>query len=340
MRKVNNTKLNRDLKYDINEAKLVEFNNILAEYKRIIDDINSIAGYSIENINRTSFITHLLAKKSSIGTNTIEKVIVDEETLETELVSKSDKYKNEDRIKVVINFLKYYEINSPLDWDNLSNNIKDIHKDIFKGVIKNAGKFKKQVNFIPEEKEFLDPELVEIELAKLGSFIANSSFHNIAIAAIAHAKFIEIHPFPDGNGRMGRLLSNKLIERLYGVPIWIDEAMSKTLTRYVSALDSFSFNNNPSEIVNYFIDMTIQQSRRNISLLQDVMDKAIMMSESSDISINKCFYIVSIKSFNVAMFSNEFNIHRATAKSHLDKLVQLGYLEVKELGKTNVYTYK
>ncbi len=292
----------------------------------------------VEKINRISYISHTLAKKSSIGTNTIEKVIIDENELENELVSKSFQNKNNLKILTVINFLNNYKTSNLIDWNNFKEEVSRLHKEIFKGISKtNPGKFKNQKNVIPNTKEFIDPSLVSDELSKMQAFINNSSFSWITIVALSHAKFIEIHPFSDGNGRIGRLISNKLIEKFYEVPLWIDEAMSYTLAQYISALDNFHFNGEGSDIVNYFIEMSIQQINRNSSLIEDMITKANLIKENLNISFDQAFYIVTYKAMSIAKFSKEFNIHRNTAKNILDKLVDNGYMKIIENSKEKIY---
>ncbi len=333
IRKVNNTKLNSDLKYDIDRDLLYEFNLSVKDYKKTIE---SLLGYGV-----TSFVYNMLARKSSIGSNTIENIIVDEDVLESELAAKSKVNKNEDKLKTVINFLNFYSIREPFDFENLSSEIKNVHSKLFKGITNaKAGKFKKLENYIPGTKKFLEPRLVIPELSKLEGFVNNSVFEPIAIAAIAHAKFIEIHPFSDGNGRVGRLFANKLIEHFYKVPLWIDEAMSMTLTQYISALDNFSFDGDATGIVNYFISMSIQQMNRNSKLIGDLVDKTKTMHDSIEVPIEICMYINSNRVVNVSGISKEFNIHRNTAKSYLDKAKDNGYMETIEKGKTLIYKLK
>ncbi len=338
MKQVLNTQLNRNIQYEINESKYAEFLVSIREYKTLLDELDKGYGGYVENINSTSYIVHMLAKKTSIGTNTIEKVIVDEGLIERELISRSKDIENRDKITTVINFLHEYKNIGKIDWSNLKNEISLIHKNIFKGTKgKKPGKFKKEVNYIPDQKIFLAPELVDEELNKLGSFVNNSGFEAIVIAAIAHAKFIEIHPFSDGNGRMGRLLSNKIIEEFYEVPLWIDESMSKTLTTYISALDAFSFDSNASEIINYFIEMSIQQLRRNTILINEVADLANRLFETLKIKSEIAIFIATNKAVNISLLSSVFDIHRNTAKSILESAVEHGYMEKIEGDKVITY---
>ena len=57
------------------------------------------------------------------------------------------------------------------------------------------------------------PELVPDLMADLCSFCNDDSLPAVAQAAIAHAQFETIHPFPDGNGRTGRGLIHLILRR-------------------------------------------------------------------------------------------------------------------------------
>ena len=58
--------------------------------------------------------------------------------------------------------------------------------------------------FVPPPPEYV-PDLLE----DLVSFLNSSDFPPVAQAAIAHAQFETIHPFADGNGRIGRALIHR-----------------------------------------------------------------------------------------------------------------------------------
>jgi Fic family protein len=57
------------------------------------------------------------------------------------------------------------------------------------------------------------PEHVESLLDDLCAFIARTDLAPIAQAAVAHAQFETIHPFADGNGRVGRALISTVLRR-------------------------------------------------------------------------------------------------------------------------------
>jgi Fic family protein len=60
----------------------------------------------------------------------------------------------------------------------------------------------------------LSPELVKAEMDKFLDWLNNDNAHDPVLkAAIAHFWFIIIHPFDDGNGRIGRAITDMLLAR-------------------------------------------------------------------------------------------------------------------------------
>lgn len=84
-----------------------------------------------------------------------------------------------------------------------------------------AGVLRTEQNWIggspsgPRNAEFVPPphEYVERLLGDLAAFMERDDVPAIAQAAIAHAQFETIHPFADGNGRVGRCLIHVILRR-------------------------------------------------------------------------------------------------------------------------------
>jgi Fic family protein len=84
-----------------------------------------------------------------------------------------------------------------------------------------AGRIRAEQNWIggrwssPLDADFVPPPPDEVEplLADLVDFMAREDLPAIVQAAIAHAQFETIHPFADGNGRVGRALIQVVLRR-------------------------------------------------------------------------------------------------------------------------------
>lgn len=96
----------------------------------------------------------------------------------------------------------------------------------------------------PHTATFVPPhhDRVQPAIADLITFIRRDDLPVLAQAAVSHAQFETIHPFPDGNGRTGRallhaLLRNKSLTRNVTVPI--SAGLLADTAGYVAALEAF-----------------------------------------------------------------------------------------------------
>ena len=100
------------------------------------------------------------------------------------------------------------------------------------------------------------PHLVEEHLNKLIENFHSSNEDIIKKVAIFHADFEKIHPFPDGNGRTGRLLMNfELMKE--GFPITIIKKEDRE--DYYNALEKAHSNDDYEDIIS-FIENNVEKS--------------------------------------------------------------------------------
>ncbi|MFA4982605.1 MAG: Fic family protein [Candidatus Micrarchaeia archaeon] len=101
---------------------------------------------------------------------------------------------------------------------------------------------------------WMPPSENEVE-AKFGEFLAwyiksRRNLHPIELAAIAHLKFIEVHPFGDGNGRVARLMTNLVLMRNGYPPINIKV---KDTIPYVKELQYAQNTQKFDKLVDWFV---------------------------------------------------------------------------------------
>ena len=98
-------------------------------------------------------------------------------------------------------------------------------------------------------------------LASFDDAIKNKKTHPLELSAIFHKMFIYSHPFPDGNGRLGRLLSNFILEKFKHPHIII---LKEDRQEYIDALKASEKHNNMLAIVNFFYDTSIKRMQKEI----------------------------------------------------------------------------
>lgn len=125
------------------------------------------------------------------------------------------------------------------------SDIQLFHQVMFEAVHPvSAGTWRKSAVFIqPGAKTTCDPHRIPLELSileaqtKEGLGKAKTPQERIAILAFHHAKFENIHPFRDGNGRSGRLILQAMLEHEVGKDIPLCTTIAKDKTGYLQAMD-------------------------------------------------------------------------------------------------------
>lgn len=128
-----------------------------------------------------------------------------------------------------------------------------------------AGKFRTAQVFISGSHY---PLPTANEIPKLmGEFLAwyqqnETNLHPVKLAALTHQKFVFIHPFIDGNGRVARLLMNLVLLR-FGYPITIIPPILRL--EYITALEKAHYY--PDEFILFIIERVIESLRELLRLL-------------------------------------------------------------------------
>jgi Fic family protein len=78
--------------------------------------------------------------------------------------------------------------------------------------------------------------------------------HPVVVSAILHYNFVRIHPFPDGNGRMARLLMNLIILRNTFTPIMIQPTEK---SEYIQVLNEGHQNHDVNPFVEFIAEKMV-----------------------------------------------------------------------------------
>ena len=117
--------------------------------------------------------------------------------------------------------------------------IQQIHEIVTSGILEEAGKYRtKNVRITGAIKTPPDWSKVVNLIEELIENIQKNEKNPIETSAYLHHRFVEIHPFIDGNGRVARLLTNLYLIGLGYSPIVIKTEDRKKYYRYLKIADA------------------------------------------------------------------------------------------------------
>ncbi|MBI9071402.1 MAG: Fic family protein [Melioribacteraceae bacterium] len=164
--------------------------------------------------------------------------------------------------------------------------IKETHRILLsegRGDNKTPGEFRKSQNWIGgttlKDAVFIPPAHEELPdlLSDFERFINNEelSIPHLVKIAIAHYQFETIHPFLDGNGRIGRLLitlyfvANGIMEKPL---LYLSDFFEKNKTLYYDNLTFVRTRNDLAQWIKYFLTGIIATSEKAVNSLKEIVE--------------------------------------------------------------------
>ncbi len=162
--------------------------------------------------------------------------------------------------------------------------IKDVHRLLLQGVRgehKQPGEYRRSQNWIGgtlKDATYIPPHFSRVDelMSDLEMFVHNTNIevpHLIKIGII-HYQFETIHPFLDGNGRMGRLLitlylvSNGL---LHAPSLYLSDFFEKNKTYYYDNLHRVRTHNDLNQWLRFFLAGIIETSENSIQAFKSII---------------------------------------------------------------------
>lgn len=166
--------------------------------------------------------------------------------------------------------------------------IRAMHEHLMSGSARaSPGQFRRAQNFIGglkiEQARFIPPPPAEVPrlMTDLDRLIRHQpdpeSHYDVSVlsrAAIVHAQFEAIHPFVDGNGRVGRLLFPLMLLADGGHPIHLATFLKCRQREYYDALLDVQMKLRWSPWVDLFLECTIASCRHTVHLLRELRSVA------------------------------------------------------------------
>jgi Fic family protein len=227
--------------------------------------------------------------------------------------------------------------------------IREVHKVLLEGTIdspgKTPGEFRKSQNWIgggsPNTAKFVPPPPSEMmrSLDDLEKFLySEDEYPPLMKAALVHAQFETVHPFLDGNGRTGRLLTTFYLCKL-GIlersVLYLSEYFLNNQQAYYDALNTYhSENGDISVWLDFFLDgvaviaaEAVEVSKKINELSKKDIRKIQSLGRRAKTGIIVLENLYKLPIVNVRKIEEWTGLSRTQANELVNKLIDLGILE-------------
>lgn len=156
--------------------------------------------------------------------------------------------------------------------------IRELHSKVMNGISGSAGKYRIEewgvfnqagMEVMHAPLHILLPDLMQ----EYTAYINGLNEHPCVVSAIAHFVFEKIHPFADGNGRTGRLMSTYLLRKNgFGFEglIPVEKYINEHRSWYYSALEPSS---NCTEFIEFFLESLIAQANLTLEDIKNPQEE-------------------------------------------------------------------
>ena len=340
----------------------------IAQIKSSIGKLNAELEHSIVNAQ----LIQMLTLNESVQSTRIEGTQV---TFADMIEDATKKNKSTEVIEVE-NYQKALSTGISLIQNGMpisSRLIKQLHTILMgnktRGTTSSAGEFRSVQNFIGPTNKIEDAVYIPIGAHEIANYMSNLeyyingekhySFNKVELlkdeclldessdplikTAILHAQFESIHPFLDGNGRMGRILIvlSTMKDGLINQPVFfVSEELEKERIRYYNYLNGVRGKNADwFSWIDFFLDASQRMTDNMLRKLEAttiLANVGIDKINSSNATLNRIWFSTFNKPYvTVSEVAEQLNISVTTARNGLNRLVELKLIDVDQAKRKN-----
>ena len=240
---------------------------------------------------------------------------------------------------------------------------REIHGQLLSGVRgqeKNPGEFRRSQNWIGaancslKEARFIPPNVDDMNQAmdELELYMNERDDYDPLIRiSLIHYQFETIHPFLDGNGRVGRLLILLYLmqQGLISKPIiYISYFLKKNQIEYYDRISEVRRSGNYEQWISFFLEAVSAAAKdsldtvEKLNALHEQNVKKLPKTSRSNDNVRKLFdYIEQFPIIDIKKTSEAFGISYNTVSSAIKKLEQIGILkQTTNASRNRVFSYE
>ncbi len=226
--------------------------------------------------------------------------------------------------------------------------LKETHKYLLskgRGVVKLPGEYRTSQNWIGgatiQDAAFVPPPNSEVDnlMEDLENFLHNDAIevpHLIKIA-LAHYQFETIHPFLDGNGRIGRLMITLYLvsEGLLTRPtLYLSDYFEKNRSVYYDKLSIARTSHDLAQWIKFFLIAVIETSKKGVETFEQILQLRETIEGKKLITLGKKLpkakelmnVLYSRPSLTAAEIADLIGVTPATANALIRDFVELEIL--------------
>ena len=223
--------------------------------------------------------------------------------------------------------------------------VRGMHKMLLQGVRGEAftpGEYRTRQNWIGGDtinnSIYVPPPVIELQpaLDALEKFFYNEDdYPPLVRLAFIHYQFEAIHPFSDGNGRIGRLLLSLLLVgwQLLPLPLLhLSAYFESSRQQYYNILLAISQKNVWREWLDYFLNGVIHQAQDTIERIKQLQDlqhqwhDKMYTAKASASTIRLAEYLFEVPIITIPHAQRVLDMSYRGAQRVVEKLLELGML--------------
>jgi len=204
----------------------------------------------------------------------------------------------------------------------------------------------------PGKIVYIPPQVPADIVAQMRALEAYINVHDgldpLIRMAIIHHQFESIHPFPDGNGRLGRMLNVLYLvkEGLLSIPIlYMSRGINQSKAEYYRLLQALRDDGAWEDWVLYVLNVVTRTSEITLSLIEGIRRQMARVKDTIRNNLPKIYSQDLVNNLfrhpytRIEYVMNDLGVSRPTATSYLEKLVADRDLNIEKIseGRNSYY---